>query len=445
MKEYVSLYDLQTFDKNFQRNSCNALAANAVASAGIDQVAVNNQTIRTLTHNFNVEVEGGTVTNQKRSGRCWMFAATNVMRFEVMKNLNLANMELSQNFPLFWDKLEKSNFFLENIIKTTNEELSSRLLAYLLASPLGDGGQWDMFVNIVNKYGVCPKEAMPETISSSNTMKMDKLLTTLLRKDASILRLEASKGAKTVTLRGLKEVMMSTIYQVLVICLGKPPVTFTYETRDKKNAFVSIKDITPKDFFAKYVKLDLSDYVSIINAPTKDKPFNHSFTVKFLGNIVEGSKVRYLNLPIEELKRLAIAQLKDGQAVWFGSDVGQYSDRVNGFLSENAYDYKTLLSADFTMDKATRLDYGESLMTHAMTLTGVNLEDKDKPTRWKVENSWGSETGKNGFYVMDDSWFDQFTYQIVVNKKYLTKEENKQYLADPIELEPWDPMGSLAL
>lgn len=445
MKPYISLYDVETFEKNFDKDSKNQVALNAVTRVGLDEASVNNSLQRTLTHNFNIEIEGGKVTNQMRSGRCWMFAATNVMRLEVMKNLNLDNMELSQSYPLFWDKLEKSNFFLENIIKTLDENVSSRLLSYLLKDPLGDGGQWDMFVNIVKKYGVCPKSAMPETFSSSYTLRLDKLLTTKLREFASYLRSEASKGAKLVTLRGYKEKMMDTIYRILAISLGKPPLTFTYETRDKKKNYISIKDISPKDFFAKYVKLDLDDYVSIINAPTADKPFNRSFTVKFLGNVTDGKPVRYLNLPIAELKRLVIDSLKENNAVWFGSDVGQYSTKDTGFLSAAAYDYQDLLSTEFKMDKATRLDYGESLMTHAMTFTGVDLDDNHNPTRWKVENSWGDKTGNLGYYVMDDKWFDQFTYQIVINKKYLTKDELKQYEADPIELEPWDPMGSLAL
>lgn len=443
MKNFIDLKNIEAFEKRFESDSKNLVAMNAATKVGISTAATNNELCKTLTHNFSIEIDAGEITNQKQSGRCWMFAATNVFRIEVMKNLNLKNFELSQSFPLFYDKLEKSNFFLENVISTFHENTSSRLFSYLMQAPVNDGGQWDMFVSLTKKYGVVPQQVMPETANSSNTRDLDRYLTLKLREFACELRNMHEKGATLSEIRKSKENMLDTIYRILVISLGLPPKKFTFETRDNDNKFIRIEDITPTEFFEKYVKLNLDDFISVINAPTDDKPFHRSFTVKFLGNVVGGRQVKYLNLPIDDLKRLAIAQLKDGQAVWFGSDVGQFSNRDLGFLALDSYEVDKLFSTSFPMNKAERLDYGESLMTHAMVLTGVNLLD-EKPNRWKVENSWGPATGNKGFYVMSDEWFSEFTYQIIVNKKYLSEKELKEYSADPIELEPWDPMGSLA-
>lgn len=445
MKESVELKDLDVFEKTFDKDPKNAVSQQAASRVGIKEASINLALSGKLTYAYSLEVEPGKVTNQRQSGRCWMFAATNVLRFEVMKNLNLENMELSQTYPFFFDKLEKSNYFLESILKTLDEPLSGRLVAFLLTDPLGDGGQWDMFVNLVNKYGVCPKSAMPETFSSTKSLDMDKALTKKLREFASVLRTLHEKGMDAAYLRGKKDEMLAVIYRMLVISLGKPPKTFTFEARDKEKKFVRISNITPKEFYQKYVKLNLADYVSVINAPTGDKPYLKSFTVKFLGNVVGGNIVRYLNLPVKELKRLAIAQLKDKDAVWFGSDVGQSSTRDSGYLDLDAYKMEDLFSTHFALTKGERLDYGESKMTHAMTLVGVNLNEKDEPLTWKVENSWGEDTGDKGMYAMGDDWFSEYVYQVVVNKKYLTKEELAAYQDSPIELEPWDPCGSLAL
>lgn len=440
MKE-ITLTDLERFEEYSSSLPNRKIIADSVINNGILAASRNYEKERELTKNYSLELDAGDVTNQKQSGRCWMFAATNLMRLKVMKNLNLGNMELSQNYPLFYDKLEKSNYFLENIIATREEKTSSRVVSYLLTAPLGDGGQFDMFASLVKKYGVVPKICMPETATSSKTMLMNNFLTKKLREYAYILR-EEHKDDDITSLRNLKDNMLKEIYHILVLCLGKPPLKFTFETRDLKNNFIRIENITPQEFFAKYVAMNLDSYISIINAPTDDKPYNRSFTVKFLGNIYPDT-VKYLNLPIERLKELLIAQLKDGEPVWFGSDVGQFSDREKGYLSVDALDVKSLFNTEFKLDKKARLDYGESLMTHAMVFTGVNLVD-GKPNRYKVENSWGKEPGYDGFFAMDDEWFNEYVYQIVIDKKYLTKEELDAYNSDPIVLEPWDPMGSLA-
>ncbi len=443
MNKTITINDLNDFQEHFGVDSQHYLSQYTVTKNGIADSAANPYAKAMLVPNYSIEVEAGDATDQKRSGRCWMFAATNVMRVKVMEKLQLKNFELSQNYPFFFDKLEKANFFLENILDTLDEPRDGRLVNWLLQSPVGDGGQWDMFVAITKKYGACPKQAMPETFSSSNSGAMCKYITLKLREDASILREHHEAGSSIEELRGMKEEMLQEIYNILAICLGVPPRTFTFETRNKNNEFIRIENITPKDFYDQYVGLNLDDYVSIINAPTADKPFHRSFTVKYLGSVY-GQPVRYLNLPMDEFKKLAIAQLSDNELVWFGSDVGQFSTS-DGFLSKWAIDVESVLDVHFGMDKAHRLDYSESLMTHAMVLAGVNINSEGEPDRWKVENSWGKEHGYQGFYAMDDAWFDEFVYQIVINKKHLSREQIDAYESEPIQLEPWDPMGSLAL
>ncbi|MCD7817979.1 MAG: C1 family peptidase [Lachnospiraceae bacterium] len=435
---------LDSFETGFDSDRANALAMNAVTAKGIHDVSRNYQIESNVPHSFSISFEQGEITNQKRSGRCWMFAALNCLRFQIIHKSNIETFELSQNYTLFYDKLEKSNYFLENILETLDEATDSRLIAHLLSAPLNDGGQWDMLCCIVDKYGLVPKDAMPETASSSNTGEMTKYMTEKLREYACELREAYRNGCTKEFLRQRKDEMLQTIYNMLCICLGKPPKSFDFEYRDKDKNFHRDCNLTPRTFYDKYIGLKLDDYISLINAPTADKPYYTSYTVRFLGNVAEGRPVKYVNLPIEELKKAAIAQLKDGEPVWFGSDVGQRSSRENGIMALSVHDVENLFHTTFSMTKAQRLDYGESLMTHAMVLQGVNLDENGKPNRWRVENSWGKEIGKDGYYVMSDLWFDEYTYQIVVNKKYLSKEILDAYAQKPIVLNPWDPMGSLA-
>jgi len=444
MSKTIKTSTIREFRDNFSESDKHPVLMNSVVKNGIQECGYTRETEVKNQFEFSISLNVGKVTNQKKSGRCWMFAALNIMRLEVMKKLNLENMELSQAYPLFWDKLEKSNFFLENILETMDEEVDGRVVSFLLLDPLADGGQWDMFANLIRKYGVVPKEAMPESKSSSDTVQMDKLLTTKLRGYACELRKAHGSGESMEELRRRKEGMLNTLYRMLCISLGEPPQKFTYETRDKDDKFIRISDMEPREFYEKYVGLELDQYVSIINAPTADKPYHRTFTVQYLGNVREGERVLYLNLPSEELKRLAVEQLKQGESVWFGSDVDKFSSRETGIMAMNAYDYEGLFSTDFPMDKAERLDFGESLMTHAMVLTGVNIDEQGNPNRWRVENSWGEDRGRNGFFVMSDDWFDQYTYQIVIHKKFLSGEQLKMLKAEPIVLKPWDPIGSLA-
>ena len=441
----VSEQQIAAFAADFESQRANLVAMNAVTANGLMASAVSRAAVENDVHEYSVSLEQGDITNQKQSGRCWMFAALNTMRYQVMKKCNLKTFELSQAYLFFWDKLEKSNYFLESILETVELPTSSRLVSYLLTAPVGDGGQWDMLCNLVKKYGVVPKTAYPESKASSGSREMDSTLTEKLREDACILRRMYKERMDMDAIRERKTEMLNEIYRLLCICLGEPPKSFTFEYRDEDKNFHRETGLTPKSFFEKYVGINLDDYVSLINAPTSDKPYGHSYTVKYLGNVREGNAVRYLNLPIEELKKAAIAQLKDGQPVWFGCDVGKHSDRDSGVMDLDIRSLETLLDTKFTMTKAERLDYGQSLMTHAMVFQGVNLDENGQPNRWRVENSWGKDPGKDGYYLMTDRWFDEYMYQIVVNKKYLTNEQLAAYQSEPTELEPWDPMGSLAV
>lgn len=444
MDKSISFTQLEEFEKDFHRDPAKRVAQLAVTSNGVNQSAADPFTLRRDRFQFSVELKTGHITNQKASGRCWLFAAMNTMRMEVMKKLNLEDFELSQNYLLFYDKLEKSNYFLESILETLDEPTNGRLIAHLLTAPLNDGGQWDMLCNIVDKYGVVPKDAMPETACSSSTGEITSYMTRRLREFACTLREGYAQGRDIGQLRKMKEGMLCSIYNMLCIALGNPPKTFAFEIRDKDNKFIRDTGLTGRSFYEKYVGWELSDYVSLINATTKDKPFHRTFTVKLLGNVKEGRPVKYLNLPVEELKQAAVRQLEGGSPVWFGCDVGKSSTRKTGIMDLEALRPDQLFGVEFGMDKAQRLDYCDSLMTHAMVFQGVNLDENGAPDRWKVENSWGDELGEKGYFVMSDNWFTEYTYQVVIHKKYLTDSQRAELEQAPIELEPWDPMGSLA-
>ncbi len=429
--------------ENSQKKSDN-IVRNSILNVGLDATALNHQAKTDMQHTFSLELKTGDITSQNKSGRCWLFAGLNTLRFKIMKDLNLKNFELSQTYQMFFDKIEKANYFLENILESLDEKTDSRLIMWLMNAPLNDGGQWDMFTSIVEKYGVVPKNIMPETFASSNSARMNNILTLKLRGFAFKLRKDYQNKVAIEKLRADKKEMLKEFYRLLTLFLGNPPQKFTFEYRNNDKKFHQDLDLSPQEFYKKYVDINLKDYISIINAPTKDKPFNHTFTVQYLGNVEGGNKVKYLNVEMKDFKKMAISQLKDGIPVWFGCDVGKKMHRENGILDENIYTYEETLQTNFALDKAGRLDYGASLMTHAMVITGVNLINS-VPNRWKIENSWGDKNGKKGYFVMSDKWFDEYNFQIVVNKKYLSDELIKAWDLEAIVLKPWDPMGSLAL
>ena len=393
---------------------------------------------------FSLDLTKDKVSDQKASGRCWMFAALNTFRHKMIAGFQLEDFELSQAHTFFWDKYEKSNWFLEQVIATADQELTSRKVKFLLDTPQQDGGQWDMVVSLFEKYGVVPKSVYPESISSSNSRELNQILNKLLRQDAQILRELVAEGANSSELQTKKEELLQEVFNFLAMNLGLPPRQFDFSYRDKDNHFHSESGLTPLTFYQKYVDLKLADYVSIINAPTADKPYGRSYTVEMLGNVVGSKPGRYLNVEMNRLKELAIAQMQAGETVWFGSDVGQSSNRKAGVMAEGMHDFTASMDIQITQDKAGRLDYSESLMTHAMVLTGVDLDENGKAKKWKVENSWGEKVGNKGYFVASDAWMDEYTYQIVVRKEFLTAAELAAYEAEPTVLSPWDPMGALA-
>ncbi|MGQ7398265.1 aminopeptidase C [Streptococcus suis] len=429
---------------NYLANPSLQATENAVSHNGLLKSLETRQSAIDNDYVFSIDLTKDAVSNQKASGRCWMFAALNTFRHKLISDFKLENFELSQAHTFFWDKYEKSNWFLEQIIATADQEIGSRKVKFLLDTPQQDGGQWDMVVALFEKYGVVPKSVYPESISSSASRELNQYLNKLLRQDAQILRDLLAKGASSKEVQVQKENLLQEIFNFLAVNLGLPPRSFDFAYRDKDNVYHRDTNVTPQAFYEKYVGLKLSDYVSIINAPTTDKPYNKSYTVELLGNVVGAPAVRYLNVEMNRFKKLAIAQLKAGESVWFGSDVGQSSNRQTGIMATNTYDFSSGLGIHFHQDKAGRLDYSESLMTHAMVLTGVDLDDNELPLKWKVENSWGDKVGDKGYFVASDSWMDEYTYQIVVRKEFLTQEELAAYQAQPQVLAPWDPMGALA-
>ncbi len=443
MKKKIEEKDILRFENEYKSNDKYLAMRNAVSKHGINDIVYNIDEAAKMSFKFSLEIPTMPATNQKASGRCWIFAGLNLLREKVGKKYNLDNFELSQNYIAFWDKFEKINYMLESIIETADREASDRTVSWILSKGIQDGGQWDMFVNILKKYGAVPKDAMPESFHSSNTGSMNQWLNHKLREDAAVLR-------KTIEQKGIeeaykaKENMMSEMYRILCICFGVPPKSFDFEYVDKNKKYYAYRNITPKQFLDEFVGDTLDEYVSIINAPTKDKPFEKTYTVKFLGNVKEGGKILYLNLSINEMKKLIIKQLKDGEIVWFGSDAGKYGDREKGIWDDKSFSIGEGLGINFEITKEQQLDYQDSKMTHAMVITGVNLVEDGSADRWKIENSWGEDRGNKGYYIISDTWFDKYVYQAVINKKYLTDEQQKMLKIEPIALNPWDPMGALA-
>lgn len=428
----------------YEANSKYAAMENAISHNGLLASLEKRSAAVENTPVFSLDLTKDKVSDQKASGRCWMFAALNTFRHKMIANFQLEDFELSQAHTFFWDKYEKSNWFLEQVLATADQELTSRKVKFLLDTPQQDGGQWDMVVSLFEKYGVVPKSVYPESISSSDSRELNQILNKLLRQDAQILRELVAEGANLAELQAKKEELLQEVFNFLAMNLGLPPRQFDFSYRDKDNHFHSESGLTPLTFYQKYVYLKLDDYVSIINAPTADKPYGRSYTVEMLGNVVGSKPVRYLNVEMDRLKELAIAQMQAGETVWFGSDVGQSSNRKAGVMAEGMHDFTASMDIRLTQDKAGRLDYSESLMTHAMVLTGVDLDENGKAKKWKVENSWGEKVGNKGYFVASDAWMDEYTYQIVVRKEFLTAAELAAYEAEPLVLAPWDPMGALA-
>ena len=392
---------LKSFKERFNSCKTNKVVAASVSKVGINEASTNHEVYKRHDFQFSDITKKGEITNQKSSGRCWMFSALNVARVSTMEKLNLKTMEYSQTYTLFWDKLEKANFFLESIIETLDEK-------------------------------------------TSNTRDMEAILTKYLRKAACDMRRLHKAGKSLKEIEDLKNETLYAVYNILTKCLGEVPETFTYEYRDKDEKFHRISNITPKEFFDKYVGWNLKDKVSLINAPTDDKPYGKVYTVKFLGTIKEADKIKYVNVPIEVLKESAIKSIKAGEPVWFGCDVIKFLEKQKGIMDLDMFIYDDIFPTLENFTKAERLDYHESVLTHAMVFTGVNLDENGNPIKWQVENSWGDTVGDKGIFSMSDEWFDEYNYEVMVDKKYVDEKWLKALDEEIVELEPWDPFGALA-
>ena len=445
-KANITGKQLTAWSEKFHADRANVIASNASVANGFTNASIDQAAAQQLPYTFSLDLKKqGSITNQKSSGRCWLFSAMNIFRYEIIAKHNLEDFELSQNYMFFYDKLERANYYLENMIRIADEPVTGRLFSFLNMDPMGDGGQWDMMANIVRKYGVVPKNIYPDGANSIKSHDFNPYLTSLLREYAVELRKLLADGKSQEEVRTRKEEMMAVIYRFLCIVLGEPPKTFDFTVTDKDGKVYQDFGIDGKAFFEKYVGMNLDDYVSLINAPTEDKPMNRTYTVKYLGNVAEGAPIKYLNLPIEVIKAAAIAQLKDGNPVWFGSDCGPFSLGNLAVFDRATANVEQLVDIHYGFSKGDRLVYGDSAMNHAMVFLGVNLNEDGAPDRWRIENSWGKDSGPNGgYYIASDSWFDEFVYQVVVNKKYLSESVRKLLDLDMIELEPWDPMGTLA-
>lgn len=441
-KKPITNERLADWSEAYASDSQRRLAALALSKTDLKDVAYSVADSFNMTQSFSVDIKTLPVANQERSGRCWLFAATNVLRERIAKELKLESFELSQSYLAFWDKFERCNYFLEAIIETADKPTDDRNVAFILTTGVHDGGQWEMFANIVRKYGVVPKHVFNETYQSSHTGSMNAVLNRALKAAAVKLRNMYRSGAGEDELQSEKEAVLKKIYAFLVSCYTEPPKKFDFEYVDKDRNYHIERGMTPASFRDKYVGDLLDKTVSIINAPTADKPYDKTYTVRFLGNIVGGNDVVHLNLEMGEFKAAIIRQLEAGKVVWFGSDVGKFGDREKGVWDDNSYNDELLTGLDLGISKADALDYWFSAMNHAMVITGVNIVD-GKPNRWKIENSWGADKGAKGYYVCSDSWFDEYVFQAAVEAEYLG---DKAGLAkqEPKMLEAWDPMGTLA-
>jgi bleomycin hydrolase len=446
MSKTILKKTINGFRKNILANPQVRLARNASIRNEVIELTMDWEHFRKIDHSFSDIVSGEMpATNQKSSGRCWGFAGLNLFRIYLGRKHNLKDFQFSQSYFMFWDKLEKSNYFLESILQTTDLHWSSRLVMHLLDNPIQDGGQWDMWVNLINKYGVVPQSEMPESYSSSKSMRMNRMITRKLREFAKQLRESSQKSLSDSQLQSMKTDMLEEIYQMLTIHLGTPPSSFDWQIRDKKKKFSKFKNLTPQLFYKDHVGLILDEYVCLINCPMSDKEYNKVYTVEMLGNVVEGHSIRYLNVESNAMKQAAINSLKNDDPVWFGCDVSKHFHRDLGVMDIDLFDFDSFYGTTFGMDKAARLEYGDSQMTHAMLFTGVDLDSKGKPTKWRVENSWGDKGGDKGYHIMTDKWFDNYNYEVVVHKSCLPDDLVEIFeTSEAISLKPWDPMGALA-
>ena len=409
---------------------------NALASNSIAALAVNSENLAMCDTHFSHRVTTRGITNQKSSGRCWLFTGLNVLRAKMIREYDLPEFEFSQNYCSFYDLLEKSNLFLQAVIDTRDAGLDDRKVDWLMKNPIGDGGQFTGVSNLIMKYGVVPKSAMPETYQSDNTSGMTSILKQKLREYA--LELRAMQPAK---IQERKTEMLTEIYRILVECLGVPPTEFEWTYYDKSGNEVTRRTYTPKSFYDEFIGEDLErNYVMIMNDPSRE--YGKVYEIEYDRHVYDGENWLYVNLPIERIKEIAIASIKDNTAMYFSCDVGKFMDRAKGTLDLKNFDYESLFATSFPMDKRERIQTFASGSSHAMTLIAVDLNEAEDPVKWMVENSWGASSGYQGCLIMTDEWFDEYMFRLGAERKYVPEDVLKRRDPTPTLLPAWDPMFS---
>ncbi len=412
---------------------------NALSNNSINDLAKNCENVDKVDHHFTYRVKVKGITDQKSSGRCWMFTSLNMFRPKAMEVFNLNSFEFSENYLYFWDIFEKSNLFLNNIIETIDKPIDDRLVQWYLSSPVNDGGVWNCFANLVDKYGLMPKQAMPETHSSSNTRDMGKFINLKLKEDALDLRKAAEDGASNKELQSQREEMMKDIYRMLALNLGVPPTEFTWRYEDKNDSVSEYQTYTPQEFRDKVLgDIKLSDYVMLMNDPTR--PYGVHYEIENYRNVEEGANWNYVNLSNDDIKAMAIESIKNNEAMYASCDVGKQLDRSYGILDVDNFDYDDVYGVKFGMDKVERIQTRASGSTHGMALIAVELDKDNKPVKWQFENSWGSSSGHNGYLTFTDEWFSEYMFRVVINKKFITPEVLKVNNSKPTMLPAWDWM-----
>lgn len=412
---------------------------NALAGTSINQLAtLANNPAEYDTH-FSHRVPGKGITDQKSSGRCWLFTGMNVMRAKMIAKYGLGDFQFSQSYNFFFDQLEKANLFLQAVLDNAGKPMSDQLVEWLFKHPLSDGGTFCGVQDAVMKYGLVPAEVMPESYNANNTSRMSAIITLKLREYGLELRKAVADGKKKSAIEARKIEMLSTVYRILASCLGEPPTKFTYTMKDAAGKPISTKEYTPMSFYEEYVGADLrGNYVMLMNDPSR--PYNKTYTIDMDRHSYDGEQWTFVNLPMEDIKEMAIASIKDSTMMYYSCDVGQCYNSKTGVLSLDNYDYASLFNTDFPMNKAERISTFASASSHAMTLMAVDLDENGKPKKWMVENSWGPTSGYKGHLIMTDEWFDAYSFRLVVEKKYVPARILKLLEQKPELLPAWDPL-----
>ena len=430
---------LKKIQSSYQNTAADKALRNAMGGTSIKELALNQENQKALNTDFSIKVESKGITDQQSSGRCWLFTGLNVMRAKTLAEYGFQSFEFSEVYPFFWDQLEKANLFLQGIIDTSKSPLTDKTVEWLFQHPLSDGGTFTGVADIVSKYGLVPKDAMPETNSSENTSRMANLISLKLKEYGLQLRDMAAAGAKPEALEKEKTTMLGTIYRMLVLNLGVPPTEFDYVRHDAKGNPVETEHHTPMSFLEKYGdKQLLTNYVMLMNDPSRE--YYKCYEIDYDRHRYDGKNWTYVNLPVEDIKEMAIASLKDSTMMYFSCDVGKFLNSERGLLDVKNYDYESLMGTTFGMDKKQRIQTFSSGSSHAMTLMAVDLNKDGKPVKWMVENSWGAASGYQGHLIMTDEWFNEYMFRLVVETKYVPAKVMELFKQKPVCLPAWDPM-----